>query len=122
MTISKKVVSSALSKTSISILTPAFRPEAAYLHGSDDRREFTSTGWSFELAHKIGCGPFTGFIGYKGHYVTADNGLDSFSNHEIFLGFRVFFGTASIRDNEMRGAGLTLPDFSTPIGIGAELD
>ena len=96
--------------------------EAAYLHGSDDRKEFTSTGWSFELAHKIGYGPFTGFIGYKGHYVTADNRSDSFSNHEIFLGFRVFFGTASIRDNEMRGAGLTLPDFSTPIGIGAELD
>ena len=96
--------------------------EVTYLHGSDDRQEFTSTGWAAELAHKIGCGPFTGFIAYNGHYVTADNGRDSFSNHEILLGFRVFFGTASIRENEMRGAGLTLPDFSTPIGIGSELD
>ena len=100
--------------------------EVTYLHGSGgpvwyDTHVFTSTGWSAELAHKIGCSPFTGFIGYKGHYVTADDGRNSFSNHEIFLGFRVFFGTASIRDNEMRGAGLTLPDFSTPIGIGCEL-
>ena len=85
--------------------------EVSYTQGKMDPDEDNVwiLGWGAEFEYRLGGMPVSGFVGYTGARYDQSDDSDVLYEHRIGFGVRAYFGQASLKANDRRGASLDMP-------------
>jgi len=85
--------------------------ELSYAQGKmdDDEDDVGIFGWGLGAEYRLTGTPVAGFVAYTGARYDQSDDHDVLYEHRIGFGVRAYFGSASLKANDRRGASLDLP-------------